>query len=76
MAKFAGACRARIKCGCLGLLGTRFPRAGMPKVQTSGRFRGNIDDQRCKAQVEDELVPNLWQSLGINLKIMPFMDGN
>jgi hypothetical protein len=48
----------------------------MPKAQESRRFCGNSDEQQSKAGVEDELVPNLWQSLGINLKIMPFMDGN
>jgi hypothetical protein len=56
--------------------GARFPRAGMLKVQESGRFRGNFNEQQRNVYVEDELVPKLWQSLGINLKIMPFMDRN
>jgi hypothetical protein len=48
----------------------------MLKVQESGRFRGSFNDQQREAYIEDELVTKLWQSLGINLKIMPFMDRN
>ena len=48
----------------------------MPKTQELRRFCGNSDEHQSKAGVEDELVPQLWQSLGINLKIMTFMDGN
>jgi hypothetical protein len=48
----------------------------MLKVQESGRFRGNFNEQQREAYIEDELAPKLWQSLGINMKIMPFMDGN